>query len=96
MLMLVPCAPPVFAAEGADREQPRAGRDAEQALVRRDRARHAGTVRMRGLVVRGERVEVAAIYALQVGMLPSISESITATFTSLPVAIPCASGSRAC
>ena len=69
MFMLVPCAPAIAHAEGADAEDARAGRDAEQALVRADRARHAGAVRMRRLVVRGQRVEGAGDDAREVGML---------------------------
>ncbi len=44
--------------EGADREQPRARRDAEQPAVRGDRARHAGAVRVRLLLDAGGVVAV--------------------------------------
>ena len=57
----------VAGGEGADREDARAGRHAEQLLVRHDRAGHAGAVRMR-VVVDAGRVVAVGDGAGEIGM----------------------------
>ena len=48
-------------------EQPGGGRDSQQPLVRGDRARHAGAVRVR-LFRRADRAEALRDHALEVGV----------------------------
>ena len=55
------------AGEGVHGEQPRGRRGPEQPLVRGDRARHAGAVRVR-LFRRADRAEALRHHALEVGM----------------------------